>query len=63
MIDIQTLLGDESEFLLGHECTCIRKQRLHLPGPDFVDRVVMNSDRGRKGPPYNLYHFLAWCNL
>ena len=46
MIDIQTLLGDESEFLLGHECTCIRKQRLHLPGPDFVDRVVMNSDRG-----------------
>ena len=46
MIDIQTLLGDENEFLLGHECTCIRKQRLHLPGPDFVDRVVINSDRG-----------------
>jgi class I fructose-bisphosphate aldolase len=45
MTDIQTLLGEESEYLLGYECTGISKQRLHLPGPDFVDRVVLNSDR------------------
>lgn len=45
MADIQTLLGDESEFLLGHECLGIPKHRLHLPGPDFIERVVINTDR------------------
>jgi class I fructose-bisphosphate aldolase len=45
MTDIQMLLGEETEYLLDYECTGILKQRLHLPGPDFVDRVVLNSDR------------------
>ena len=45
MTDIQMLLGEESEYLLGYECTAIMKDRLHLPGPDFIDRVVLASDR------------------
>jgi class I fructose-bisphosphate aldolase len=45
MTDIQTLLAEESEFLLGHECACIPKHRLHLPGPDFIERVAIESDR------------------
>ena len=45
MTDVQALLGEESEFLLGHVCQGIPKQMLHTPGPDFVDRVVADSDR------------------
>lgn len=39
------LLGDEAEYLLGHTSTAISRDLLHLPGPDFVDRVMMGSDR------------------
>ena len=39
------LLGDEAEFLLGHTSTAISKDMLHLPGADFVDRVMSASDR------------------
>ena len=42
---IESILGEEAEDLLGHECTTIARDRLHLPGPDFVDRVVRDSDR------------------
>ncbi|MDX6563923.1 MAG: fructose-bisphosphate aldolase, class [Gaiellales bacterium] len=42
---IESILGEEAEDLLGHECNTIAKERLHLPGPDFVDRVVKDSDR------------------
>jgi class I fructose-bisphosphate aldolase len=42
---IESILGDEAEDLLGHECKTISRDRLHLPGPDFVDRVVKDSDR------------------
>ena len=45
MTDIVKLLGEEADTLLGHECRGIPKGRLHLPGPDFVDRVVAQSDR------------------
>jgi len=38
-------LGDEAEHLLDHECETIPKDQLHLPGPDFVDRVWKGSDR------------------
>ena len=38
-------LGNEADSLLGHQCKTIDKGRLHLPGPDFVDRVVASSDR------------------
>lgn len=45
MTDIETLLGAEAEDLLGHECAGIPRAQLHVPGPDFVDRVVADSDR------------------
>jgi class I fructose-bisphosphate aldolase len=45
MTDIQELLGDEAEQLLGYECKGIPKEDLTLPGPDFVDRVFAGSDR------------------
>ncbi len=42
---IREILGEEADFLLGHECKGIAKEHLHLPGPDFVDRVHLASDR------------------
>jgi class I fructose-bisphosphate aldolase len=42
---IEPLLGNEAEFLLGHTCNTISRDQLHLPGPDFVDRVMSASDR------------------
>src|SRR5919107_5820678 len=41
---IQEVLGGEAEGLLSHQCK-ISKDILHLPGPDFVDRVFIGSDR------------------
>jgi class I fructose-bisphosphate aldolase len=45
MARIESILGDDAESLLGHSCFTISRERLHLPGPDFVDRVVALSDR------------------
>ncbi|GIU83569.1 MAG: fructose-bisphosphate aldolase [Acidimicrobiales bacterium] len=45
MTDIQALLGEEADWLLGHECKGVPKDQLHLPGPDFVERVWKDSDR------------------
>ena len=42
---IQQALGENAETLLGHTCTTIPAERLHLPGPDFVDRIFGPSDR------------------
>jgi class I fructose-bisphosphate aldolase len=39
------LLGGEADGLLSHQCKTINKELLHLPGPDFVDRVTAVSDR------------------
>src|SRR5689334_12515186 len=41
---IQEILGNEAEGLLSHQCK-ISKDILHLPGPDFVDRIFVGSDR------------------
>ena len=41
----EEILGNEAEDLLTHECKTISKEHLHLPGPDFVDRVWRDSDR------------------
>ena len=46
--DIQSLLGDKTEALLGFNTPKISKDRLHLPGPDFVDRIFMQSDRNNR---------------
>lgn len=42
---IKELLGKENEYLLTHISKTIPKETLHLPGPDFVDRVWKDSDR------------------
>jgi fructose-bisphosphate aldolase, class I len=42
---LESLLGDEAESLLRHRCETVPKETLHLPGPDFVDRVWTQSDR------------------
>jgi class I fructose-bisphosphate aldolase len=42
---IQSLLGDRAEYLLGHECQTISKDHLHLPGPDVVENLWGPSDR------------------
>lgn len=42
---IQDLLGKEASDLLEHSCRGIAKDRLHLPGPDFIDRVLVPGDR------------------
>lgn len=43
--DIEKLLGAEATSLLEHRCKTIPKDSLHLPGPDYVDRVYTLSDR------------------
>jgi class I fructose-bisphosphate aldolase len=43
--DIEQLLGTDAKSLLEHQCKTISKDALHLPGPDFVDRVWIPSDR------------------
>lgn len=45
MKNLETILGAEAEFLLAYECKTIAKEQLHLPGSDFIDRVVSQSDR------------------
>jgi class I fructose-bisphosphate aldolase len=42
--EIEQLLGSDAESLLKHQPK-ISRERLHVPGPDFVDRVWLNSDR------------------
>ena len=44
MSRIESLLGDDAA-LLTHQCRTIPRDSLHLPGPDFVDRVVAGTDR------------------
>ncbi len=42
---ITKLLGNEADYLLDHKCKTVPKSQLHLPGPDFVDRIFIPSDR------------------
>jgi fructose-bisphosphate aldolase, class I len=44
-MDIASLLGEDADSLLNHVSKGIPKEDLHLPGPDFVDRVWARSDR------------------
>ena len=45
MTNIPSLLGNEAESLLAHTCNTFPRSALHLPGPDYIDRVVAGSDR------------------
>jgi class I fructose-bisphosphate aldolase len=38
---IAETLAEEAAALLEHKCATIPKAQLHLPGPDFVDRVFV----------------------
>jgi len=43
--EIEKLLADSTKDLLEHKCKTVPKERLHLPGPDFVDRIFAPTDR------------------
>lgn len=45
MNKIIDLLGKEAEFYLNHTCKTIDKQSIHIPGPDMIERVWIDSDR------------------
>jgi class I fructose-bisphosphate aldolase len=42
---ISDLLGDDAADLLDHRCETIDQSLLHLPGPDFIERVLLDTDR------------------
>lgn len=42
---ITKALGDQAESLLQHKCKTVTKDKLHLPGPDWVDRIFAPMDR------------------
>ena len=42
---IAEILGSEASNLLEHKCETIAKERIHAPGPDFVDEVFSATDR------------------
>ena len=42
---IADLLGNEASSLLEHRCSTMSADSLHVPGPDFIDRVFIDSDR------------------
>lgn len=44
-MDLNALLGDDAEVLLGYTAKAIPKDDLVLPGPDFLDRTFAGSDR------------------
>jgi len=43
--EIEKLLADSAKGLLEHKCKTVAKERIHLPGPDFVDRIFAPTDR------------------
>jgi class I fructose-bisphosphate aldolase len=55
---IEQQLGEKAEYYLGFNNPKISKDRLHLPGPDFVDRIFGASDRNNRvlSNLHKLYH-------
>jgi class I fructose-bisphosphate aldolase len=43
--NIISLLGNDADSLLNHTCKTIAKEHIHLPGPDFIDRVFAQTNR------------------
>jgi len=43
--DIEAILGDEAESLLTYQCKGVTADELTLPGPDYIDKVVLATDR------------------
>jgi class I fructose-bisphosphate aldolase len=46
-VELQNLLGNEADSLLKHTAK-VGKDTIHLPGPDFVDRIFAHSDRSNR---------------
>jgi len=44
-LDLQALLGDDADSLLGHSAKALPAEGLVLPGPDYLSRVFTDSDR------------------
>ncbi|HLA45569.1 MAG TPA: hypothetical protein VJZ27_19125, partial [Aggregatilineales bacterium] len=42
---IETYLGKDAEYLLGHVSKTVSRNELYLPSPDFVDCNFADSDR------------------
>ncbi len=42
---IEDILGEAARPLFEHRCQTVPRESLHLPGPDFVDRIHSASDR------------------
>lgn len=45
LIDVRSALGAQADALLGYSTPKIAKDRIHAPGPDFIDRVFSQTDR------------------
>ncbi|RDH85945.1 MAG: class I fructose-bisphosphate aldolase [endosymbiont of Galathealinum brachiosum] len=45
MTNIEDLLGKEAKSLLSHTCNGIPKANIHIPGPDYINRVVSKKNR------------------
>jgi len=54
---LEELLGDDAQSLLQHTSTTVPKEQLHLPGPDFIDRVFTDTDR-----PTTVLRNLQWLH-
>src|SRR6202142_1771090 len=48
MTQVAQLFGDKADYLLNFKNPKISKDRLHVPGPDFVDRIFSVSDRNNR---------------
>jgi len=42
---IAELLGKDKDYLLGFQTPKINKEKLHIPGPDWIERIFVPSDR------------------
>jgi class I fructose-bisphosphate aldolase len=45
---ITSLLGEEAARLLNHQCTTIPRESIHLPAPDVVESIWINSNRNNR---------------
>lgn len=46
--EIKDIISDDAGYLLNHTCNTIPKEQIHLPGPDFVERIFNISDRSNQ---------------
>ncbi|WP_282143309.1 class I fructose-bisphosphate aldolase [Cellulophaga baltica] len=47
-MEIEKYLKEETSYLLDHVCGTISKDKIHLPGPNFTDRIMASSDRSNR---------------